>query len=591
MVNTENALLEKLNNIIDENLTNSSFSIDSLVQNIGISRSQLHRFIKEYTFTSTSLYVRHRRLLKAKSLLKETDLRVSEVAYQVGIDIPQNFSKYFTKAFSISPSDYRNESKSKPQDTSDIVLENSIAVLPFVNMSGTDEEYFSDGITEEIINVLAHVGQLKVAGRTSCFRFKGKTPDLRELGNLLSVNYILEGSVRKSKNKLRITAQLIKVSDGFHMWSETYERQLIDIFDIQDEISLAILQQIKIKLLGDTKETLLKRSTNNPEAYQLFLQGRFCHYKFADNDTFYRAIEFYKAAIKLEPTYANAYAGMAHCYMHLWFFSELPPAESILLAKTAIKRALEIDLENADSHNADGEMKLWFDWDFDAAKIAFEKAYELNPNLPEIHMHYGMYFGLTKQYELCDEHFAKAISLDPFCSLYYSNWGLMKWMEGDLKGALSLAETTIFKASENWTGYYLKALVLLEQQNYKEAMPLALTTSTLYPSGNTLGLLALVYTFLGEQTEVKKLIGQIEQRVASGLTCNYDLGQLYVANGEFMKGYHCFEKALDLHEGRMLMIHQAFRRTRYFKESPEFAKFFENVTALQTTQFLRATID
>jgi adenylate cyclase len=581
MVNIENNLLEKLNKIIDENLTNSSFSIDLLTQSIGISRSQLHRLVKENTSTSTSLYIRHRRLLKAKSLLKETDLRVSEVAYQVGIDIPQNFSKYFTKAFSISPSDYRNESMPQPRASTENGLENSIAVLPFVNMSGIEEEYFSDGITEEIINVLAHVGQLKVAGRTSCFRFKGKTPDLRELGNLLNVNYILEGSVRKSKNKLRITAQLIKVSDGFHKWSETYDRELIDVFDIQDEIALAILEQIKIKLLGAQKEILLKRSTNNTTAYQLYLQGKFHHYGFKDNDTFLKAIDFYKSAIELEPNYANAYAGMAHCYTHLWFLSELPPAESIFLAQEAIKKALALDPENADSHNADGEMKLWYDWNFEAARIAFEKAYALNPNLPEIHMHYGMYFGLTKQYELCEHHFNKAISLDPFCSLYYSNLGLMKWMEGDLEEALNLAEKTIFKVSENWTGYFLKALVLLEQKKYKEALPLALNASSMYPSGNTLGLLALIYTFLGELDQSQKLMTQIEERVEAGFTCNYDLGQLYVANGEFMKGYQCFEKAQEIHEGRMLMIHQAFRRARYFKESPEFVKFFDFINDLQ----------
>jgi adenylate cyclase len=141
--------------------------------------------------------------------------------------------------------------------------------------SDPEQEYFSDGISEEIINMLAQVPSLKVAGRTSAFSFKGKNQDLRFIGTQLNVNHILEGSVRKSGNKLRITAQLIKVSDGYHLWSEKYDRELEDIFDIQDEIALAILEVIKIKLLGEEKKAVLKKYTDNIEAYQLYLQGRF----------------------------------------------------------------------------------------------------------------------------------------------------------------------------------------------------------------------------------------------------------------------------------------------------------------------------
>ncbi len=167
------------------------------------------------------------------------------------------------------------------KDSSNISKSNSepfesIAVLAFANMSSDPEqEFFSDGISEEIINMLAQVPGLKVAGRTSAFSFKGKNQDLRIIGEQLNVNYILEGSVRKSGNKIRITAQLIKVADGYHLWSEKYDRELEDIFDIQDEISLAILNAIKIKLFGAAKEAVLKKYTDNPEAYQLYLQGRF----------------------------------------------------------------------------------------------------------------------------------------------------------------------------------------------------------------------------------------------------------------------------------------------------------------------------
>jgi len=343
---------------------------------------------------------------------------------------------------------------------------------------------------------------------------------------------------------------------------------------------MAILEEIKIKLLGDQKENVLKRSTNNTAAYQLYLQGRYFRYKMADEKVFYKAIDFYRAAIQLEPDYAKAYAGIAQCYTQLWFLSELAPAKSVMLAKEAIEKALTLDSYNAEAHNADAEVKLWYDWDFKSADIAFKKAKSLNPNLPELHMHYGRYFGFTKQYDLCDEHFESAIRLDPFSEIYYSNWGLMKWMQGDMEKALELAEKSIFKMDDFWGGFFLKALVCLEQKQYKEALPFALNARNLYPSGNTIGLLALVNIFLGEMDEAKVLIKEVEERVASGLACNYDLAQLYIATGEFLKAHACFEKAYELHEGRMLMIHQAFRRARFFKESPEFRKFFDAVSEL-----------
>jgi serine/threonine-protein kinase len=579
MVKTKKPLILKLDRLIEENLSDSSFTIDWLSKSLGLSRSQLHRLIKDRANLSTSLYIRQKRLEKAKELLSETDVRISEVAYQIGIDIPQNFSKYFTESFSISPSNYRKESRINSETKQE--GEHSIAVLPFVNLSAdAKQEYFSDGITEAIINVLAKVKPLKVAGRTTSFRFKGKSPDVQELGTLLNVNYILEGSVRSAGSKIRVSAQLVDVKDGFQVWSETYDRFIVDVFDIQDEISLAILDEIKIMILGTEKDLILKRSVDNMAAYQLYLQGRFYHYQFKTEDVFLKAIKLYKAAIKLAPEYANAYAGIAHCYVHLWFFSDFPPEKSVMLSKLALNRALEIDPNNADCHNADGEIKLWYDWDFKEAKTAFDKALALDPNLPEIYMHYGMYSAHLGNFDVCDSFFSKAIELDPYAEVYYSNWGLMKWMKGDLEEGMKLADIAIFKENDFWGGHFLKALIHLELKQYDEALTSAIKASILYPCGNSKALLALTHIFLGSLKEAQILIKQIEEKVANGFACNYDLGQLYVATGEFMKAYQSFEKAQDLHEGRMLMIHQAFRRARYFKESPEFKKFFDTIDHL-----------
>jgi len=200
----------------------------------------------------------------------------------------------------------------------------SIAVLPFVNMSNdVEQEYFSDGISEDIINILAQVPNLKVIGRTSSFVFKGQNMNRNDIAEQLGVSHILDGSVRRSGNKLRITAQLINMEDHTQMFSEQFDRELKDVFDIQDEISENILSAVKIKLLGEKKEDILKNGTENVEAYQLLLKGRYHYNKMNPNDLM-KAIEYFKSAIALDPNYSLAYAEIASCYGDAYAFKYLP---------------------------------------------------------------------------------------------------------------------------------------------------------------------------------------------------------------------------------------------------------------------------
>src|SRR5664280_193237 len=289
----------------------------------------------------------------------------------------------------------------------------SIAVLPFANMSSDPEqEFFSDGISEEIINMLAQVPGLKVAGRTSSFSFKGKNQDLRLIGEQLNVNHILEGSVRKSGNKLRITAQLIKVSDGYHLWSEKYDRQLEDIFDIQDEIALAILNAIKIKLLAAEKEVVLKRYTDNTEAYELYLRGRFFITQFSA-EPILKALKYFEAAIKIETEYALAYTGIAYCYLILWFFNHLSPEESLPGMLMAARKSLELDDEISETHTAIARMKLYYEWDLKGAVIEFQKAIKLNPNTAESREHYAFCLATLGHKREAIEQATIAHSVDP----------------------------------------------------------------------------------------------------------------------------------------------------------------------------------
>jgi len=215
---------------------------------------------------------------------------------------------------------------------------NSIAVLPFVDMSPQkDQEYFCDGMTEELINRLSNIKELKVPARTSAFMFKGKTEDIREIGRKLDVRTVLEGSIRKAGDQLRVTAQLINIADGFHLWSETYNREIKDVFNTWDEIALTVADKLKFTLLDDEKNKVTKRNTDNIEANILYLRGKYLHltYTFEGMD---KAIKCFEQAIQIDPNYALAYSGLADVYYEYPFMGILSPKEAIPKAKNILEK-------------------------------------------------------------------------------------------------------------------------------------------------------------------------------------------------------------------------------------------------------------
>jgi len=251
----------------------------------------------------------------------------------------------------------------------------SIAVLPFVNMSDDREnEYFSDGMTEEIINALTTVKGLKVIARTSSFKFKNKNIDVRTIGKQLGVSTVLEGSVRKAKNKVRITVQLVSTNDGFHFWSKNFDRELEDIFALQDEISLLIADQIR-ENFGHIEIPYFPNAipTQNIKAYDLWLKGSY-HLKRKDFDDIKKALNFFKDAIIIDPNYAEAYALLGEAYIHAASLNMLPSKEGNDLARNAAEKAIELNAENAEAHMMLAYIKLYSDWNWDAALKEYDKA-------------------------------------------------------------------------------------------------------------------------------------------------------------------------------------------------------------------------
>ena len=288
----------------------------------------------------------------------------------------------------------------------------SIAVLPFLDMSALkDQEYFSDGLSEELIGVLTKIPDLRVPARTSSFFFKGKQSTIAEIALALHVAHVLEGSVRKAGDTIRITVQLIQADNGYHVWSETYDRTLDDIFKVQDEIAAAVVRALKVTLLKDALPT--RSLVPNAEAYQLYLRGRF-HWNRRSPEDFRKAVKFFQQATAIDGKYPLALTGLADCYTLLPLYDRRANAtESTPLAKEAVLRALSMDEGLAEAHASLGLILAIFDFDWLAAERHFRRSIELSPNASTTHQWYGMQLVAAGRAEEGLAEARRALELDP----------------------------------------------------------------------------------------------------------------------------------------------------------------------------------
>ena len=332
--------------------------------------------------------------------------------------------------------------KDKSKEIGDPKGQISIAVLPFADMSpNKDQEYFCEGMAEELINALSHITDLRVVARTSAFSYKGKNMDIREIGKKLNVEAILEGSVRKSGDHLRVTAQLINIEDGYHLWSEKYERNLEDVFAIQDEISLAIVDKLKVKLLSKEKNELVKRYTENKEAYNLFLKGRY-YWNRRTEVGFNKAFDFFDRAIELDPDYALAYAGQAECYCML-SIHESRPEPFIRKGRMAAEKALSMDETLAEAHAALGFIKLTYDWDWLGSERSFKQAIHLNPRYPTANNWYAVLLSILNRHDEAKHFMTQAREYDPGSPIINRDLAVVYAWAGEYQNALNQLQSTI----------------------------------------------------------------------------------------------------------------------------------------------------
>ena len=439
---------------------------------------------------------------------------------------------------------FQKKSKENIPSKVEVVNDKSIAVLPFVDMSaGKDQEYFSDGLSEELLNLLAKIPELKVIGRTSSFSFKGKNEDLRTIAEKLGVAHLLEGSVRKDGNKIRVTAQLIKATDGSHLWSETYDRDLNGIFKLQDEIANAVVRELKLKLLKTSS------NSGNIETYNLILQGNYFFDKL-DKDNVAKAADFYRQALAIDSTDAMAWGKLANTLSRQAWQNYIDRNKGREQAKQAAEKAIALNKNLAIGYLELGDLKLYQDFEWTGAEENYQIALSLEPLNPDIlySLGGGLFFA-TGRWKESIRDMKKCIELDPLKPLYHLNLGNILTHAGRPEEAIAYFKKTLeinpqFQRAHMYLGinYLLlgkpeTALKEMQQENIEVFKIFGL---------------ALAYHALGRKKEADEEIKNFNDKFQN--EWNYLLAELYAYRGEKDNAFMWLENAYSKKDGWLVFL-------------------------------------
>lgn len=344
----------------------------------------------------------------------------------------------------------------------------SLAVLPFANMStDAENEFFADGLTEDLITAFSKMKELRVVARTSAFQFKGKTSDVRQVGEQLSVGTVLEGSVRKSGNRLRVTAQLINVADGFHIWSERYDREMSDVFELQDDIVRSIIDALKVKLIAKVDAPLVQGGTSNLEAYHLLLEGRH-HWNRRTAESLGKAEACFLEAVRLDPGYADAQGGLALTYAVMQDHTEIPHAELTIKIERAAEAAFRLNAEMPDAHAALA-MCLMDRLDWAGAERAIRRAIDSNPGYATAHHWYSLILGYQARFEEARREIELAQSLDPLSLIVVGSVAWPYYYQGNYEKALKQLERVRKLDPDFPLLHYVDGVILSAMGRFEEA--------------------------------------------------------------------------------------------------------------------------
>jgi len=431
----------------------------------------------------------------------------------------------------------------------------SVAVLPFADISPQkDQAYFCDGMTDDIITKLTKLQDLKVISRTSVMRYKNTDKDIREIGQDLSVNTILEGSVQKSGDYIRVNAQLINVKDGFHLWAETYDRELKNVFEIQSDLAENIAKALKTNLTIEEKQGLNKNPTDDLEAYDIYLVGRH-FWNMRTEEGFQKSLELFQKAIKIDPTYALAYTGIADYFNLIGYYDLVPPRDAFPRAKEAAEKAIDLDETLAEAHTSLAMIQMMYEWDWTSAKSSFKRALELSPSYVTAHHWYSVWLGAVGRHDESIAAAKRAQELDPTSPVIRTTLGGMfmfarRYDEEirELHRAIELDPTSYIP---HWYIVYPYALKGLYDEAITHAQK-ALSLSGM--SSRMKGVLGHAYAFGGKKTESIKLLDELMQLSKTKYHSSFGLALICIELNEKDKALDLMEKAYVEHDHWLYQI-------------------------------------
>jgi TolB-like protein/Flp pilus assembly protein TadD len=420
----------------------------------------------------------------------------------------------------------------------------SIAVLPFDNLSrDPDNAYFTEGIQEEILTRLAKIADLKVISRTSTQRFKSSPDNLPQIAKQLGVANILQGSVQKSADQVRVTVQLINAMTDAHLWAESYDRKLTDIFAVESEIAKTVADTLKARLTGEEEQAIGRRPTEVPEAYELYLKGRFFWNKRTGADL-QMAIQYFNQAIAKDPSYALAYAGLADAYVLLPPYGAASSSDSFPRAKAAAKKALEIDDALAEAHTSLGQILLFYDLDFGGSSREFERAIALNPNYATAHQWYGLGALMNLgEFERAIDELKRALQLDPLSLIINADLGVVFLTARRYDDAIAQLRKTIEMDPRFYYARWNLGEALQLKGHLRDAITEYRKAAELSDDPLVIALLAQAYAKLGQRDEALKMLDQLQELATRRYVASYSFALVHIELGDKAKAIDCLERA------------------------------------------------
>jgi TolB-like protein/Tfp pilus assembly protein PilF len=428
----------------------------------------------------------------------------------------------------------------------------SLVVLPLENLSkDPEEEYFTDGMTDQLITNLAQIGALKVISRTSAMRYKGTKKSLPEIARELHVDAVVEGAVMWVGGRVRISAQLIEAPTDYHLWAASYERDLRDVLSMQEEVTRAIASEIRVNLSAQEQARLASTRPIDPEAYRLYLKGRY-YWNKRSLEGFQKAIEYFQQATAKDPAYALAYVGLADTYTYFSFFDVVPPREAMPNAKAAAARALEIDDRLGEAHVSLGYVSYTYDWDWPAAGKHFEQALTLNPAYSRAHTFYPFYLSSLGRSEEALAVAKHSLDLDPASPAVNHSLAVQFYFARQFDQAIEQSHKALELDPNFAISYELLGEVYVSGGQYREGLSELEKYSALSRGrAMSLALLGYAHARLGERSQGLRMLEQLEAALKERYTPAFSFAVVYAGLGEKDQAFAWLEKAYGERTSRL----------------------------------------